>query len=124
MAEDMHINPQRAKQLTENIASITSRINAARQGSKEVTPTHPSNPPKAQLLTRDIPGPPHRRLQTQTRKRYPRATQTILPFTTTPPNPLRRKLRPRTPREAQNPAPLHKMAHDRRIAIEQVQAAG
>ncbi|KAI4930807.1 uncharacterized protein J4E92_004640 [Alternaria infectoria] len=36
MAEDMHINPQRAKQLTENIASITSRINAARQGSKEV----------------------------------------------------------------------------------------
>ncbi|KAI4700668.1 hypothetical protein J4E81_003630 [Alternaria sp. BMP 2799] len=36
MAEDMHINPQRAKQLTENITSITSRINAARQGSKEV----------------------------------------------------------------------------------------
>ncbi|KAL6711223.1 hypothetical protein ACN47E_005754 [Coniothyrium glycines] len=36
MAEDMQINPQRAKQLAENIASISSRINAASKGSKKV----------------------------------------------------------------------------------------
>ncbi|KAJ4338595.1 hypothetical protein N0V95_008019 [Ascochyta clinopodiicola] len=36
MAEDMHVNPQRAKQLTENIASITSRINAASKSGQNV----------------------------------------------------------------------------------------
>ncbi|OSS53715.1 hypothetical protein B5807_00471 [Epicoccum nigrum] len=36
MAEDMHINPQRAKQLTENIAAITSRINAASKNGQKV----------------------------------------------------------------------------------------
>ncbi|KAF1947717.1 hypothetical protein EJ02DRAFT_390864 [Clathrospora elynae] len=36
MAEDMQINPQRAKQLAENIASISLRINAANKGSKQV----------------------------------------------------------------------------------------
>ncbi|EMD89316.1 hypothetical protein COCC4DRAFT_195891 [Bipolaris maydis ATCC 48331] len=36
MAEDMQINPQRAKQLSENIASITARINAASKGTKPV----------------------------------------------------------------------------------------
>ncbi|KAI5372123.1 hypothetical protein J4E82_009179 [Alternaria postmessia] len=36
MAEDMQINPQRAKQLAENIASITSRINAVSKGGKQV----------------------------------------------------------------------------------------
>ncbi|KAJ4985658.1 hypothetical protein SVAN01_08833 [Stagonosporopsis vannaccii] len=36
MAEEMHINAQRAKQLTENIASITSRINAASKGGQKV----------------------------------------------------------------------------------------
>jgi pyridoxal phosphate enzyme (YggS family) len=44
MAEDMQINAQRAKQLAENIASITSRIDAARQGSKQVNPF--PNPPQ------------------------------------------------------------------------------
>lgn len=38
MAEDMQINPQRAKQLAENIASITSRINAVSKGGKQVRP--------------------------------------------------------------------------------------
>lgn len=36
MAEDMQINPQRAKQLAENLASISSRISAASKGSKQV----------------------------------------------------------------------------------------
>ncbi|KAH9871769.1 hypothetical protein J1614_006025 [Plenodomus biglobosus] len=36
MAEEMQINPQRAKQLAENIASISSRINAASKGGKQV----------------------------------------------------------------------------------------
>ncbi|KAJ4406156.1 hypothetical protein N0V91_004828 [Didymella pomorum] len=36
MAEEMHINPQRAKQLTENIASITSRITAASKSGQNV----------------------------------------------------------------------------------------
>jgi hypothetical protein len=36
MAEDMQINTQRAKQLAENIASITSRINAANKSSRNV----------------------------------------------------------------------------------------
>ena len=41
MAEEMHINPQRAKQLTENIASITSRINgASKSGQKVLAATH------------------------------------------------------------------------------------
>jgi pyridoxal phosphate enzyme (YggS family) len=38
MAEDMQINPQRVKQLAENIASITSRINAVSKGGKQVRP--------------------------------------------------------------------------------------
>lgn len=37
MAEDMHINSQRAKQLTENVAGITSRINAANKSGQKVT---------------------------------------------------------------------------------------
>jgi hypothetical protein len=36
MAEDMHVNTQRAKQLTENIAAITSRINAASKNGQKV----------------------------------------------------------------------------------------
>ncbi|KAF2111644.1 hypothetical protein BDV96DRAFT_174173 [Lophiotrema nucula] len=36
MAEDMQINPQRAKVLAENIASISSRVNAASKGGKQV----------------------------------------------------------------------------------------
>ncbi|KAI8937140.1 hypothetical protein NX059_006354 [Plenodomus lindquistii] len=36
MAEEMQINPQRAKQLAENLASISSRINAATKGGKQV----------------------------------------------------------------------------------------
>ncbi|KAF1978354.1 hypothetical protein BU23DRAFT_449755 [Bimuria novae-zelandiae CBS 107.79] len=36
MADDMQINPQRAKQLAENLASITSRINAANKASKQI----------------------------------------------------------------------------------------
>ncbi|KAF2191143.1 hypothetical protein K469DRAFT_622571 [Zopfia rhizophila CBS 207.26] len=36
MAEDMQINPQRAKQLAENLAIITSRINAANKAGKQV----------------------------------------------------------------------------------------
>ncbi|KAF9696999.1 hypothetical protein EKO04_004764 [Ascochyta lentis] len=40
MAEDMHVNPQRAKQLTENIASITSRINAATKSGQNVVAAH------------------------------------------------------------------------------------
>lgn len=36
MAEDMNINPQRAQQLAENVASISSRINAVSKGNKRV----------------------------------------------------------------------------------------
>ncbi|KAF2655879.1 hypothetical protein K491DRAFT_657553 [Lophiostoma macrostomum CBS 122681] len=36
MAEDMKVNPERAKQLVENILSITSRITAASKGGKQV----------------------------------------------------------------------------------------
>ncbi|KAH7400783.1 hypothetical protein DE146DRAFT_717647 [Phaeosphaeria sp. MPI-PUGE-AT-0046c] len=36
MADDMQINPQRAKQLTENLGSITSRITAANKGNINV----------------------------------------------------------------------------------------
>lgn len=36
MAEDMQINPQRSKQLAENIAGISSRIKAASKGGKQV----------------------------------------------------------------------------------------
>ncbi|KAF2712780.1 hypothetical protein K504DRAFT_464843 [Pleomassaria siparia CBS 279.74] len=36
MAEDMQINPQRAKQLSENLASISSRINAANKSGGQV----------------------------------------------------------------------------------------
>ncbi|ORY14296.1 hypothetical protein BCR34DRAFT_479782 [Clohesyomyces aquaticus] len=36
MAEDMQINPQRAKQLAENLASITSRINTANKAGRQV----------------------------------------------------------------------------------------
>ncbi|RAR03399.1 alanine racemase family protein (ISS) [Stemphylium lycopersici] len=36
MAEDMRVNPQRAKQLAENVSSIISRIDAASKGSKQV----------------------------------------------------------------------------------------
>ncbi|KAF1842097.1 uncharacterized protein K460DRAFT_358758 [Cucurbitaria berberidis CBS 394.84] len=36
MAEDMQINPQRAKQLAENVASISSRISAASKGGQQV----------------------------------------------------------------------------------------
>lgn len=36
MAEDMHVNAQRAKQLTENIAGITSRINVATKSGQKV----------------------------------------------------------------------------------------
>jgi pyridoxal phosphate enzyme (YggS family) len=58
MAEDMQINPQRAKQLAENIASITSRINAVSNGSKQVYTlpfSYLSNPPKTPCLTRAPP---------------------------------------------------------------------
>jgi len=42
MAEEMHFNAQRAKQLTENVASITSRINAAsKSGQKVYSPPNP-----------------------------------------------------------------------------------
>jgi pyridoxal phosphate enzyme (YggS family) len=42
MADDMHVNPQRAKLLADNIASITSRINAANTASRNVhTQLHP-----------------------------------------------------------------------------------
>jgi hypothetical protein len=40
MAEDMKINPERAKQLAENISSITSRITTASKGGRQVP--HPS----------------------------------------------------------------------------------
>jgi hypothetical protein len=36
MADGMQINPQRAKQLAENVASITSRIKAATRDGKPV----------------------------------------------------------------------------------------
>ncbi|KAF2133383.1 hypothetical protein P153DRAFT_332094 [Dothidotthia symphoricarpi CBS 119687] len=36
MADDMKINAQRAKQLAENLASISSRVNAASKGNKQV----------------------------------------------------------------------------------------
>jgi len=43
MAEEMQINPQRAKQLAESIASISSRIDAVRKDGKHVfTPPRPN----------------------------------------------------------------------------------
>ena len=36
MAEDMKINPQRAKELAQNLATITSRINAASKSGQKV----------------------------------------------------------------------------------------
>jgi hypothetical protein len=36
MADDMPINPQRAKQLTENLTKITSRIKAANKDNRNV----------------------------------------------------------------------------------------
>ncbi|KAF2687374.1 hypothetical protein K458DRAFT_415629 [Lentithecium fluviatile CBS 122367] len=36
MADEMQINPQRAKQLAENLASITSRINAANKSNRNI----------------------------------------------------------------------------------------
>jgi hypothetical protein len=36
MASDMQINPQRAKQLADNLASISSRINAVSKPPKQV----------------------------------------------------------------------------------------
>lgn len=65
------------------------------------------------------PGPPHSRLQAEARQRCSCAT----PDPQSPTNPLRRKLRSRTPREIQTPPPLNPMAHDRRPAIQQMQAA-
>lgn len=47
MAEDMHVNPQRAKQLTESIATITSRINAATKNGKKVAAAQHSQPPSS-----------------------------------------------------------------------------
>jgi hypothetical protein len=44
MAEDMPINPQRAKQLTENLTKITSRIKAANKDNRNVT-MHPTTQP-------------------------------------------------------------------------------
>jgi pyridoxal phosphate enzyme (YggS family) len=43
MAEDMHVNPQRAKQLAENVASISSRINAASKSGQKVNHRHTTN---------------------------------------------------------------------------------
>jgi hypothetical protein len=48
MAEEMHINPQRAKQLTENIARITSRITAASKSGQNVRQyPNPNFPPRS-----------------------------------------------------------------------------
>jgi pyridoxal phosphate enzyme (YggS family) len=41
MADEMQINPQRAQQLTENLARITSRINAANKSSRNVSISGP-----------------------------------------------------------------------------------
>lgn len=62
------------------------------------------------------PGPSHRRLQAEARQRHPR----LAPATGPAANPLRRKLRPGTPREIQDPPALHPLAHDRWLAIEQM----
>lgn len=45
MADEMQINPQRAKQLAENLTSITSRINAANSSSRQAR-SCPSTPPE------------------------------------------------------------------------------
>ncbi|KAG9192868.1 hypothetical protein G6011_11602 [Alternaria panax] len=53
MTEDMQINPQRAKQLAENIASITSRINAVSKSGKQVR--HPISPAHQKLSYKHFP---------------------------------------------------------------------
>src|SRR5690242_13766635 len=45
MAEEMQINPQRAKQLAENLTSIISRINTANKTGKQVHPAILLTPP-------------------------------------------------------------------------------
>lgn len=130
MADDMQINPQRAKQLAENLASITSRISAANKTGRQV-PRPPAIPPQMSniyiymYMLINTPGPPHSSLQTQTRDRHPLLTPTHLHnlLVPTPPHALRRKLRPRTPREIQTPTQVYKVAFHRRPPIEQVQAA-
>ncbi|KAJ9631696.1 hypothetical protein H2203_000095 [Taxawa tesnikishii (nom. ined.)] len=75
-AEDgMQVNPQRAKQLAENIGRVVQQIQAANKASRNSDP-------------------PHRRLKAQARSRYPRPPQPAHE-----PSPLRRKLPPGTPRK-------------------------
>lgn len=50
MAEEMKVNPQRAKQLAENVASITSRINGVNKSGRQVPEQFTANSPY-QLLT-------------------------------------------------------------------------
>lgn len=119
MADDMQINPQRAKQLAENLGSITSRITTANKSNRNVLYTPIPQHTHTTYLTIPHPGPPHRRLQTQARKRHPSPPPTPLPLT----HALWRKLRARTPREKQVATAQHTLAHDRRPTIEQMQAA-
>lgn len=117
MAEDMHVNPQRAKQLTENIAAITSRINAAsKNGQKVAAALHKQH----RFPSLPCTGPPHSRLEAEARKRHPRPAPAAQPAT----DPFWRELCPRAPREVETAPALDPMAHDRRSAVEQMQAAG
>ncbi|KAF2852937.1 hypothetical protein T440DRAFT_497430 [Plenodomus tracheiphilus IPT5] len=66
---EMQINPQRAKQLTENITSITSRINAASKGNKQVRLIAVSKlKPANDILA--LHQPPHQPLQTHFGENY------------------------------------------------------
>lgn len=68
MAEDMQINPQRAKQLAENIASISSRINAASKGGKQVGTTASPTTHVASTATNKKKGAPHSSIEAEARK--------------------------------------------------------
>jgi len=51
MADDMQINAQRAKQLTENLASITSRIKTANKSNRNVRSLLLPTTPLLRILT-------------------------------------------------------------------------
>ncbi len=70
--DDMRINGRRARILTENIHSVKQRIEKVADGRKVHTPPSPSKPSltshQLTSLLQPPTGPPHSRLQTQTRK--------------------------------------------------------
>jgi hypothetical protein len=120
MAEDMKINPQRAKQLAENIASITSRINAANKSGRQVNPHHHHTSNSAGLvLTILVEGAVNSSIKAQTRLRHPVPPPTAIRILfATIPFPFRRKLRAGVDRKVEIATAVDTVAFHRRFAIE------